>query len=97
MPSDRPGKAVPSQTSQRVTVTAESSTDQALANLRRDFTGHRIWRAVRWDGRLGDWVASLHDPSAGIDPTVIRSDPAALREALVTEAARAETERMETR
>jgi hypothetical protein len=63
--------------------------DRELARLRQDFTGHRIWRAVRWDGRLGDWVASLHDPAAGIDPTVICSDAAALRKALRVEAERA--------
>lgn len=67
--------------------------DRELARLRQDFTGHRIWRAVRWDGRLGDWVASLHDPAAGIDPTVIRSDAAALRDALRVEAERAAAQR----
>ncbi|MEV0662165.1 hypothetical protein ACIBI3_34145 [Actinomadura luteofluorescens] len=71
--------------------------EKALAELRRDFTGHRIWRATRWDGRLGDWVASLHDPHAGVDPTVIASDHAALREALVNEAERAKTARPRTR
>jgi hypothetical protein len=69
--------------------TQTSNDDRDLAQLRRDFTGHRIWRSVRWDGRLGDWVASLHDPTAGIDPTVIRSDAAALRDALREEAERA--------
>ncbi|MFG2248917.1 hypothetical protein [Spirillospora sp. NPDC048823] len=63
--------------------------DRELARLRQDFMGHRIWRAVRWDGRLGDWVASLHDPAAGIYPTVICSDAAALRDALRGEAERA--------
>ncbi|MGP4026143.1 hypothetical protein [Actinomadura sp. 3N407] len=60
-----------------------------LDRLREEFTGHRIWRARRWDGRPGDWVATLHDPSAGVDPTVIRADSVALREALVLEAQRA--------
>ncbi|WP_026412818.1 hypothetical protein [Actinomadura oligospora] len=59
--------------------------DVALAQLRIDFPGHRIWRSARSDGRLGDWVASLHDPAAGIDPTVICSDASALRSALVEE------------
>ncbi|MEW2356396.1 hypothetical protein [Spirillospora sp. NPDC029432] len=59
--------------------------DQALIRLRVDFPGHRIWRSVRYDGRLGDWVATLRDPAAGLDPTVIRADPAALREALAAE------------
>lgn len=84
---------MPSEWPQQATST-EHETDseraaEALAALRRDFTGHRIWRGVKRDGRLGDWVASLHDPSAGVDPTVIRSGPAELREALVNEAARA--------
>ncbi|WP_329518865.1 hypothetical protein [Spirillospora sp. NBC_01491] len=61
------------------------SQDEDLARLRTDFVGHRIWRSIRQDGRLGDWVASLHDPDAGIDPTVIRSGPGALREALTEE------------
>ncbi|MCP9949071.1 hypothetical protein [Actinomadura madurae] len=91
MPSDWPHKAAP-DTSE----TDTRSADEALAKLRRDFTGHRIWRAVRWDGRLGDWVASLHDPHAGVDPTVIRSTAAALREALVNEALRAEAVRAVT-
>ncbi|MES9543728.1 hypothetical protein [Actinomadura sp. NPDC000600] len=71
--------------------------EKALADLRRDFTGYRIWRATRWDGRLGDWVASLHDPRAGVDPTVIASNPSALREALVHEGERARNARPRTR
>ncbi|RKS79577.1 hypothetical protein BZB76_1051 [Actinomadura pelletieri DSM 43383] len=64
--------------------------DPALRQLREEFTGHRIWRSRRWDGRLGDWVATLHDPAAGVDATVICSDSTALREALVRERERAE-------
>lgn len=63
--------------------------DPALHQLRDEFTGHRIWRSRRWDGRPGDWVATLHDPAAGVDATVIRSDSGALREALVLERQRA--------
>lgn len=63
--------------------------DPALRRLRDEFTGHRIWRSRRWDGRPGDWVATLHDPAAGVDPTVIRADSAALREALEQERQRA--------
>ncbi|GLZ16454.1 hypothetical protein Acsp04_66890 [Actinomadura sp. NBRC 104425] len=63
--------------------------DRELAELRRDFTGHRIWRSVRWDGRLSDWVATLHDPNAGIHPTIIRANAAELRDALREEAERA--------
>ncbi|MGK5552904.1 hypothetical protein ACSNOI_14930 [Actinomadura kijaniata] len=65
------------------------SEDQQLDLLRSEFTGHRIWRSVRWNGQLGDWVASLHDPDAGVDPTVICSDATALRETLLKEARRA--------
>ncbi|MEU5880430.1 hypothetical protein [Spirillospora sp. NPDC047279] len=61
----------------------------ALVLLRSDFPGHRIWRAVRWDGLPGDWVATLHDPAVGVDPTLIASGPGELRTALVTELARA--------
>lgn len=62
---------------------------QQLDLLRTQFTGHRIWRAVRGDGTLGDWVASLHDPMAGIHPTVICSDAESLRDALHDQAERA--------
>ncbi|WP_242900670.1 hypothetical protein [Actinomadura terrae] len=84
MPTDRPYQAAP-HTSHHESTNAETE----LARLRRDFTGHRIWRAVRTDGRLGDWVASLHDPTAGVDPTVIQPSAAELREALEAESARA--------
>ncbi|GAA2608623.1 hypothetical protein SMC26_28920 [Actinomadura fulvescens] len=58
--------------------------------LRADFPGHRIFRSVRWDGLLGSWCATLHDPAAGVDPTVIEDDAAALRTALVEQRVRAE-------
>lgn len=54
----------------------------ALARLRADFPGHRIWRSTRYDGRLGDWVATLHDPYAGVDPTVVCGTAGTLREEL---------------
>ncbi|GAA2131615.1 hypothetical protein GCM10009727_24130 [Actinomadura napierensis] len=63
--------------------------DQALARLRADYQGHRIWRATRHDGLLGDWVATLHDPRAGLYPTVVRSSAEELRKALDTERMRA--------
>ncbi|MER7548184.1 hypothetical protein ABTW95_34780 [Spirillospora sp. NPDC127506] len=69
--------------------TRAHSDDPVLRRLQEEFTGHRIWRARRWDGRLGDWVATLHDSASGVDATVIRSDSAALREALVQERQRA--------
>ncbi|NYE12188.1 hypothetical protein [Actinomadura citrea] len=92
MSTERPPRA----TSDAYKADAEAA-EKALAELRRDFTGYRIWRATRWDGRLGDWVASLHDPRVGVDPTVIASTPAALREALVHEGERAKNARPRTR
>ncbi|OLT12715.1 hypothetical protein BJF79_21695 [Actinomadura sp. CNU-125] len=67
-------------------------TDEAefLEQLRADFPGHRIWRGRDGGGRLWCWVATLHDPAAGVEPTVIRSDAAALRQALTEEAQRAQ-------
>lgn len=62
--------------------------DQALAQLRQDFQGHRIWRATRYDGELGDWVATLHDPKAGVEPTVVRNSAEELRKALTIELSR---------
>jgi hypothetical protein len=67
--------------------------DQALALLREDFQGHRIWRATRYDGRLGDWVATLHNPKAGVDPTVVRNTAEELRRALLVELNRASIQR----
>ena len=69
--------------------TRAQTDDPVLRRLREEFTGHRIWRARRWDGGPGDWVATLHDPSAGVDPTVIRPDSKSLRDALIEEAERA--------
>ncbi|MEU5879560.1 hypothetical protein [Spirillospora sp. NPDC047279] len=62
---------------------------QALHRLRADFPAYRVWRAQRYDGLPGDWVATLHDESAGIDPTVIRDNAITLREALLDERERA--------
>jgi hypothetical protein len=63
-----------------------SNTEEAvLEQLRQEFEGHRIWRSVRSDGRLGEWVASLHDPAAGITPTLMHPTPEALRTALARE------------
>ncbi|MFC4052463.1 hypothetical protein ACFOY4_22490 [Actinomadura syzygii] len=63
--------------------------DRALRRLREEFTGHRIWRAQRSDGSPGEWVATLHDPAAGVDATVICRDSEELRVALVHERQRA--------
>ncbi|MFG2248183.1 hypothetical protein [Spirillospora sp. NPDC048823] len=68
--------------------TSVNPADQALAQLRQDFQGHRIWRATRYDGKLGDWVATLHDPKAGIEPTVVRNSAEELRKALTIELSR---------
>jgi hypothetical protein len=74
--------------------TPVNPTDQALARLREDFQGHRIWRATRHDGKLGDWVATLHDPKAGVDPTVVRNTEEELRKALADELSRASGKEM---
>ncbi|MFI0353145.1 hypothetical protein [Actinomadura sp. 9N407] len=62
---------------------------QALIELRTDFPGHRIFRANRWDGRYGSWVATLRDPACGVDPTVMADTAEDLRKALKVEAGRA--------
>ena len=64
--------------------------DAILAQIRTAFTGHRIWRAVRPDGSLGEWVATLHDPAAGVARTVMCPTAENLRAELVQEAERAE-------
>lgn len=61
------------------------SDDQVLSRLRAEFAGWRIWRSVRSDGRLGEWVATRHDPRVGVTPTVMWPSAAQLREALVEE------------
>lgn len=63
--------------------------DPTLERLQANYPGHRIWRSRRWDGGPGDWVATLWDRAAGVDPTVIRSDPGDLAEELEREAERA--------
>ncbi|MBW8487237.1 hypothetical protein [Actinomadura parmotrematis] len=70
-----------------------SAEDEVLARLRADFPGHKIWRSKRWDGRPGDWAATLLDPAAGVDPTVIRNSPSELRGALIDQRERALAER----
>lgn len=61
----------------------------ALDRLQKDFPGHHIWRSRRWDGRFGEYVATLIDPKAGVDATVMRPDPVELRAELLREAVRA--------
>ncbi|MEW2353671.1 hypothetical protein [Spirillospora sp. NPDC029432] len=70
-----------------------SHEDQALVRLREEFGGHRIWRSIRSDGRLGEWVASLHDPAAGVTPTLMYPTPEQLRDALKNERVWAENRR----
>ncbi|NDU72374.1 hypothetical protein GWI34_07010 [Actinomadura sp. DSM 109109] len=65
-----------------------------MSRLRADFTGHRIWRSTRHDGRLGGWVATLHDPAAGVDPTVFADTATDLRVALLRERDRAAATRL---
>ncbi|MFI0486798.1 hypothetical protein [Actinomadura sp. 9N215] len=69
--------------------TRAQTDDPVLRRLREEFTGHRIWRSRRWDGGPGEWVATLLDPAAGVDATVMRPNSAELREALVQEGRRA--------
>ncbi|MFI6514039.1 hypothetical protein ACIBF1_00595 [Spirillospora sp. NPDC050679] len=65
--------------------------NEVLDRLRADFPGHSIWRSTRYDDQPGDWVATLRDPAAGVDPTLIRSTPSELRAALIDEQERALT------
>lgn len=48
--------------------------------------GWKIWRGRRagdiGDERTGDWIASRMEDGAGVDPTVIKSTPGELNEAL---------------
>ena len=67
-----------------------TSDDELIERLRLEFPGHRIWRGRDRDGRLGGWVATLHDPAAGLEPTVICSNAAALHKALTEEARKAQ-------
>jgi hypothetical protein len=64
--------------------------EQELERLRGDFGGWRIWRAVKQDGRLGEWVASLHDPSVGVEPTLMFPTASLLRQALLRQAEQAQ-------
>ncbi|TDD61118.1 hypothetical protein E1293_45210 [Actinomadura darangshiensis] len=70
-------------------IDTSSFDNPALDRLRKDFPGHHIWRSRRWDGLLGEYVATLLDPKAGVDATVMRPDPVELRAELMREAVRA--------
>lgn len=61
------------------------SDDQELARLRAEFEGWRIWRSVKEDGRLGEWMATLGDPRVGVTPTLMWPSAKQLRAALVEE------------
>ncbi|TYK43243.1 hypothetical protein [Actinomadura decatromicini] len=63
--------------------------ERELGRLRADFGGWRIWRAVRRDGGLGEWVASLHDPTVGVEPTLMLPSAPLLRKALIRQAEKA--------
>lgn len=60
--------------------------DELLQRLRAEFGGWRVWRSVKQDGRLGEWVATLHDPGVGVEPTLMFPTAEELREALVQQA-----------
>ncbi|WP_433338211.1 hypothetical protein [Spirillospora sp. CA-294931] len=59
-----------------------------LEALRLEFPGHRVWRSMRGKA-LGEWCATLHDPSAGVDPTLMEPTADGLRERLLAERERA--------
>lgn len=65
--------------------TAHETDDQVLSRLRADFQGWSIWRSVKEDGRLGEWVATLGDPHVGVSATVMWPSAAELRAALIEE------------
>ena len=69
--------------------TVSKPDNPALEILREEFPGHHIWRSRTSDGRLGEYVATLINPNAGVDATVIRPDLGALRAELMREATRA--------
>ena len=64
--------------------------ERELERLRGDFGGWRIWRSVQQDGRLGEWVATLHDPTAGVEPTLMFPTAPLLRTALLRQAEQAQ-------
>ena len=69
---------------------ARERDERELGRLRDDFGGWRIWRAVKQDGRLGEWVASLHDPEVGVEPTLMFPTAPLLRSALLRQAEKAQ-------
>jgi hypothetical protein len=53
-----------------------------LEAIQADFPGHHIWLS-----RTGSmWMASLRDPSCGVDPTLAENSPERLRTRLEQEA-----------
>ncbi|WP_433326926.1 hypothetical protein [Spirillospora sp. CA-294931] len=65
-----------------------TSNPDPLEALREEFPGHRVWRSMRGDVP-GEWCATLHDPKAGVDPTLMEPTAAELRERLLAERERA--------
>jgi hypothetical protein len=59
-----------------------------MERLRVDFPGWRHWRTQE-DGVPSCWVATLRDPAAGVDATVICETAAQQREALINQARQA--------
>jgi hypothetical protein len=71
-------------------MTTHVAADQLLEELRAEYAGQwRIWRSQR-DGVPVSWCASIRDPAAGIDPTVICTTAESLRAALADQAKKAE-------
>jgi len=61
---------------------APAKADPEAAALEADFTGWHVWRATDRFGQPGDFVATRHDPAAGVDPTVMAGSAAEMRAAL---------------
>ncbi|WP_433329093.1 hypothetical protein [Spirillospora sp. CA-294931] len=69
-------------------VNATPNSSDPLEALREEFPGHRVWRSMRGD-IPGEWCATLHDPNAGVDPTLMEPTANDLRERLLAEGERA--------
>jgi hypothetical protein len=65
-----------------------TANERDLDTLRADFPGWRIWRTRDGDV-LVCWVATLHDPAAGVAKTVITETAKKLREQLGDQARQA--------
>jgi hypothetical protein len=59
-----------------------TSDDDEPAAIEAEFEGWHVWRATNRFGDPGDYVATLRDPSAGVDPTVMADTAERLRASL---------------